>query len=172
MGRRASLAFAAALAALAGAGLLSATNAQTVPPLPEIDRIEVHKAERAMLLFADGREVARFDHIQLGGQPVGAKHFEGDQKTPEGHYTVDFGKRDSAYHLALHISYPSAADSAYAAARGASPGGAIFIHGQPNEWPAGRVPGDWTAGCIALSDNQIEALWSAVGDGTELDIEP
>lgn len=150
----------------------SASVAAPSAPLPEIDRIEVHKAERAMLLFASGREVARFDHIQLGGQPVGAKHFEGDQKTPEGRYTIDFGKRDSAYHLALHVSYPNAADSAYAAARGASAGGAIFVHGQPNDWPSGRVPGDWTAGCIALSNDEIEALWGAVGDGTEIDILP
>ncbi len=172
MGRRARLGLVAAILALLGIGAWSATRAQSLEPLPDIDRIEVHKAERAMLLFSRGREVARIEGIQLGGQPAGAKHFEGDQKTPEGHYTIDFGKGDSAYHLALHVSYPNAADRAYAAARRVSPGGAIFIHGQPNDWPPGRVPGDWTAGCIALSDAQIEALWAVVPEGTPVDIHP
>lgn len=172
MGRRGRLTLVAAILVIAGLGLWNATRAQDPGPLPAIDRIEVHKAERTMLLFADGRQVALIEHIQLGGEPVGAKHFEGDQKTPEGRYTIDSGKEDSDYHLALHVSYPEADDRAYAAARGASPGGAIFIHGQPDAWPAGRVPGDWTAGCIALSNPQIEALWAAAGDGTVIDILP
>ena len=157
----------AALVLLTGA-------AEAAPPLayPEVDHIVVVKAARTMTLYGVDGSVTVIDHVQLGGDPVGPKHFEGDQRTPEGRFTIDYGNPGSAYHLALHISYPRASDTAYAAARGRSAGGLIMIHGQPNEWPAGRVPGDWTDGCIALSDEQIEALWQAVPDGTEIEIVP
>ncbi|MFM5895638.1 MAG: murein L,D-transpeptidase family protein [Novosphingobium sp.] len=148
--------------------------AQAAPPLkyPEVDHILVRKAARTMTLYGLDGSVTVIDHVQLGGNPEGAKRFEGDRRTPEGRFTIDYGNPNSAYHLALHISYPRAADTAYAAARGRSAGGLIMIHGQPNDWPAGRVPGDWTDGCIALSDEQIEALWEAVPDGTEIAIVP
>jgi murein L,D-transpeptidase YafK len=154
--------------------LLLTGAAQAAPPLayPEVDHIVVAKAARTMTLFGVDGSLTVIDHIQLGGDPVGPKHFQGDRRTPEGRYTIDYGNPNSAYHLALHISYPRASDTAYAAARGRSAGGLIMIHGQPNEWPAGRVPGDWTDGCIALSDEQIEALWEAVPDGTEIVIVP
>ena len=157
----------AALVLLTGA-------AEAAPPLayPEVDHIVVVKAARTMTLYGVDGSVTVIDHVQLGGDPVGPKHFEGDQRTPEGRFTIDYGNPGSAYHLALHISYPRASDTAYAAARGRSAGGLIMIHGQPNEWPVGRVPGDWTDGCIALSDEQIEALWQAVPDGTEIEIVP
>ena len=157
----------AALVLLTGA-------AEAAPPLvyPEVDHIVVVKAARTMTLYGVDGSVTVIDHVQLGGDPVGPKHFEGDHRTPEGRFTIDYGNPGSAYHLALHISYPRASDTAYAAARGRSAGGLIMIHGQPNEWPAGRVPGDWTDGCIALSDEQIEALWQAVPDGTEIEIVP
>lgn len=157
----------AALVLLTGA-------AEAAPPLayPEVDHIVVVKAARTMTLYGVDGSVTVIDHVQLGGDPVGPKHFEGDQRTPEGRFTIDYGNPGSAYHLALHISYPRASDTAYAAARGRSAGGLIMIHGQPNEWPVGRVPGDWTDGCIALSDEQIEALWQAVPDGTEIVIVP
>ena len=95
-----------------------------------------------------------------------------DERTPEGSYTIDYRNPHSAYHLSLHISYPDAAAKAFAARSGRSPGGDIFIHGQPNELSLGRVPGDWTDGCIALSNQEIEALWQAVGDGTPIEIRP
>ena len=157
----------AALVLLTGA-------AQAAPPLayPEVDHILVAKAARTMTLYGVDGSVRVIDHVQLGGDPVGQKHFEGDRRTPEGRFTIDYGNPNSAYHLALHISYPRASDTAYAASRGRSAGGLIMIHGQPNEWPVGRVPGDWTDGCIALSDEQIEALWQAVPDGTEIVIVP
>jgi murein L,D-transpeptidase YafK len=157
----------AALALLAGA-------AQAAPPLayPEVDHILVAKAARTMTLFGVDGSVSVIDDVQLGGAPVGPKHFEGDQRTPEGRFTIDYGNPNSAYHLALHISYPRASDTAYAQAQGRRAGGLIMIHGQPNDWPAGRVPGDWTDGCIALSDEQIEALWAAVPDGTPIEIVP
>ena len=157
-----------------GAVLLLLIGA-AMPPLlvyPEVDHIVVAKAARTMTLYGVDGSVTVIDHLQLGGDPVGPKHFEGDRRTPEGRFSIDYGNPNSAYHLALHISYPRASDTAYAAARGRSAGGLIMIHGQPNEWPAGRVPGDWTDGCIALSDEQIEALWEAVPDGTEIEIVP
>ncbi len=141
-------------------------------PAPEIDLVHVDKSERVMTLFSQGRPVRTYAGIQLGDEPVGHKRFQGDERTPEGRYMIDFGNPQSAYRLSLHIDYPNAADRAYAQARGRSPGGDIFIHGQPNSWPTGRVPGDWTDGCIALSDPEIEELWSMVGDGTPIQIDP
>jgi murein L,D-transpeptidase YafK len=139
---------------------------------PEIDRVVIAKAARSLTLYAaDGTAVRIYHGIQLGWQPAGAKHFAGDGRTPEGHYRIDRGLENSAYHLALHISYPSAGDVAFAHARGRDPGGAIFIHGQPNGM-AQRAAGDWTAGCIALGNAEIEEIWSLVGDDTPVDIEP
>jgi murein L,D-transpeptidase YafK len=141
--------------------------------LPPIDQIVVRKADRVMELYADGELVHSIEHIQLGDEPAGPKRFQGDERTPEGRYTIDYGNPNSSYHLSLHISYPNAEDVAYAQAQGRSPGGLIFIHGQPNDWTRSpRVPGDWTDGCIAVSDEEIEALWRAVPDGTVIDILP
>lgn len=158
---------AAVLLACAGAA-----SAQPVPHLPLIDAIVVLKGQRQMVLYSAGRAVWTIGGIQLGPQPMGAKHFQGDGRTPEGRYRIDRGNPDSAYHLALHISYPSPADLAFARAAGKNPGGAVFIHGQPNDWPAGRAPGDWTEGCIAIDNDEIEALWQAVPDGTPIEIRP
>ena len=123
-----------------------------------------------MMLYSGGRLVHTIEHIQLGDAPIGHKQFEGDERTPEGRYTIDYGNSDSAYHLSLHISYPNARDTAHARAQGRSPGGLIFIHGQPNSLPVGRIPGDWTDGCIAVSNEEIEALWDAVLDGATIEI--
>ena len=137
-----------------------------------VDLVVVRKQSRVIELYAGGKLVRVIEHIQLGRAPIGPKHFQGDQRTPEGRYVIDFGKPDSDYHLALHISYPASQDSEFAAKQGQSAGGAIYIHGQPNDWPKGRVPGDWTAGCIALSNAEIEELWRLVDDGTPIDIRP
>jgi murein L,D-transpeptidase YafK len=139
---------------------------------PTADHVVVEKAARRLTLYAQGQAVARIEGLQLGDAPVGPKRFQGDERTPEGRYTIDYANPDSSYHLSLHISYPNAADSAFAHARGRSAGGLIFIHGQPNDYAGGRVPGDWTDGCIAVSDAEIEALWEAVPDGTPIDILP
>ena len=159
--------------ALAVVSLL-ATGAATAEPvlhLPLIDQIVVRKADRVMELYAEGRHVHTIAGVQLGDAPVGHKRFQGDERTPEGRYTIDYGNPASGYFLSLRISYPNAQDVAYAAARGRSPGGQIFIHGQPNGYP-GRMRGDWTDGCIAVSDAEMEALWRAVPDGTVIDILP
>jgi murein L,D-transpeptidase YafK len=156
-------------------GLILLTGSAQAGPalvLPPIDLIVVHKAARAMTLYAGGKAVHQITGIALGDAPVGHKQFEGDEKTPEGRYAIDARNPGSAYHLSLRISYPDAADTAFAAAQGRSPGGEIFIHGQPNALPAGRVPGDWTDGCIAVSNEEMDALWNAVPDGTPIAILP
>jgi murein L,D-transpeptidase YafK len=140
--------------------------------LPKLDRIVVHKAERRMELFARGRLVHTLTGIQLGDAPEGHKHFEGDEKTPEGRYTIDLRNPRSSYHLSLRISYPDAAAKSFAATQQRSPGGEIYIHGQPNGLWLGRMMGDWTDGCVALSNREIEALWRAVPVGTAVEILP
>lgn len=159
----------AAIALMLAAGV---AQAESSLQLPEVDYIRVLKSARQMQLWSGDRLVRTIDGIQLGDDPVGHKQFQGDERTPEGRYLIDFGNPRSSYHLSLHISYPNAADQAFARSYGRSPGGDIFIHGQPNDWPAGRVPGDWTDGCIALANAEIEALWEAVPDGVTIDILP
>lgn len=141
-------------------------------PLGTADLVRVDKSDRTLSLYAGGKLLRTYTNIQLGDAPVGHKRFEGDEKTPEGRYTIDYRNPKSAYHLSLHISYPAVADSAYAAQAGRSPGGEIFIHGQPNALPLGRLPGDWTDGCIAVSNTEIEEIWDAVPDGTPIEISP
>lgn len=146
-------------------------------PLPasaKADRIVVHKAARELVLFADGRELKRY-RVSLGGQPVGAKRQEGDERTPEGTYRVDYRKADSSFHLALHVSYPDQQDVVRARQAGVDPGGLIMIHGLPNRLPfLGRLHRlvDWTNGCIAVTNPEIEQIWSLVDTGTPVEIEP
>ena len=113
--------------------------------------------------------------MALGFSPVGPKQHEGDGRTPEGKYKIDFHKSDSAFHRALHISYPDAADSARAAEAGVAPGGDIMIHGLPNGFsalgPAHRSR-DWTAGCIAVTDSEMDEIWASAADGTSIEIGP
>ncbi|MET1757186.1 L,D-transpeptidase family protein [Novosphingobium sp. RD2P27] len=169
------------LAPLAGLSLaLIAAACAPVRPLepapaeqsaPRVDLLRARKAARTLEVWSAGRLVRTIRGIQLGWQPIGPKRFEGDGKTPEGRYVVDWRNPRSAYHLSLHISYPDSRDVAFARARGSSPGGMIMIHGQPNG-VSGRVPGDWTDGCIALSDAEIELLWDIVPDGTAIEVTP
>ena len=143
-----------------------------IAPRPVIDYILVEKSKRTMTLYARGQAVRRIEGIQLGDAPVGPKRFQGDERTPEGRYRIDARNPQSAYHLSLRISYPDKSDRTYARAAGRSPGGNIFVHGQPNGLPSGRVSGDWTDGCIAVSNAEIEYLWDAVPDGAAITIVP
>ena len=137
------------------------------------DFVLVDKSERKLWLYQNGKVIRSYTGLQYGDQPVGHKRFEGDERTPEGRYTITYGNEQSSYHLSLFINYPNAQDKAYARAHGRSPGGLIFIHGQPNGMPFdARVPGDWTDGCIAMSNAEIEELWSLVPDGTPIEIRP
>ena len=124
------------------------------------------------MYLLSGQTVLKAYDFGLGNEPVGHKQFEGDERTPEGRYVIEGRNPGSAYHLSLKVSYPNAEDRAFARAQGRSPGGDIFLHGQPNSLPFGRVPGDWTDGCIALSNEEIEELWRIVPDGTVIEIRP
>jgi murein L,D-transpeptidase YafK len=163
------------LACVSGAVGLYASDLAPADPgltLPAIDFLLVEKRERRLTAYAAGQPVHIFEHIQLGDAPEGHKHFEGDERTPEGRYIIDYRNAQSSYFLSLRISYPDPAARAHAAAAGRSPGGNIFIHGQPGWLPYGRMEGDWTDGCIALSNEEMEALWDAVPEGTPIEIRP
>ena len=135
---------------------------------PVVTKVEVHKADRKMYLL-HGSQVLETYKIRLGGNPVGHKQFEGDQKTPEGAYFITHRNPGSAYHLSLGISYPNTNQVAAAAAMGQSAGGEIFIHGTPRRNEGDQ---DWTAGCIAISNTEIEQLYAMVRDGTPVFILP
>lgn len=135
---------------------------------PTITLVEVHKADRKLYLIA-GNQIVETYKIRLGGNPVGPKQFEGDSKTPEGSYYITHRNPNSAYHLSLGISYPNNADRAFALAHGRPPGGDIFIHGANNN---GSSRGDWTVGCIAVKDQQIEEIYAMVNPGTPINIFP
>ena len=127
-----------------------------------------------MSIFRDGKSLKTY-RVALGGNPIGAKEQEGDMKTPEGVYTIDYRNPNSDYHLALHVSYPSDEDNTRAAQRGVNAGFDIMIHGLPNGhgWiGAFHRWKDWTAGCIALTDEEIEELWRVTPDGTPIEIRP
>ncbi|ESQ86216.1 hypothetical protein AEAC466_03200 [Asticcacaulis sp. AC466] len=139
-----------------------------------VARIVVWKAARRLSTLDAAGNVLKTYHIALGPHPAGHKTEEGDGRTPEGAYVISGRNRASGYHRSLKISYPNATDRAQAKARGVSPGGDIFIHGQPNGTLSGglKIPYDWTAGCIAVSNNDIDDLWASVADGTPIDIKP
>lgn len=151
----------------------------TPPPMRPVaeqaDRIIVEKSARRMELWRGTTRIASYD-IALGGAPGdGPKRQEGDERTPEGTYVIDWRNPRSVAHLSLHISYPDARDRAAAAAAGVSPGGAVMIHGLPNGWGAlGRLHrmADWTDGCIGVTNSEMEAIWAQVPDGTPIEIRP
>jgi murein L,D-transpeptidase YafK len=135
---------------------------------PEVTQVQVHKTERKMYLLHGDKVLKAYD-IGLGFAPQGHKQFEGDGKTPEGLYYITHKNPQSNYHLSLGISYPNDADRAYAKAAEKPPGGDIFIHGGPNGKVSGR---DWTFGCIAVSDREIEVIYSMIKPGTPIYILP
>lgn len=131
---------------------------------PEVTSVVVAKARRSLHLLHENRTLRSYD-IDLGFSPVGPKRIEGDGKTPEGVYLVNRRNPRSDYHLSLGISYPDVNDVARAQAMGASAGGDIFIHGTPRRY---RHASDWTAGCIAVTNREIEVIYSMVRDGTPI----
>lgn len=141
---------------------------------PTVDLVVVLKSKRQMLLMADGAPFKSYG-ISLGGSPRGHKKQQGDRRTPEGRYLIDYRNPNSNFHLSLHISYPDAADRRRAKQRGVDPGGMIMIHGLPNnwEWAAASLKGtDWTDGCIAVTNDEIEEIWALVKNGTPIEIKP
>ena len=137
-----------------------------------IDRILIEKGARRLTVYQDGKRVREY-RIALGFTPEGDKVRQGDGKTPEGIYKIDRRNDRSKFHLSLGINYPQPEDRARAKKGGYSPGGDIFIHGQPNQIADGyRVKGDWTEGCVAIDNHQIEELFAATPMGTEVEIRP
>lgn len=142
------------------------------PILGTVERIVVEKAARRLVLLQGGKEV-RVYRIALGFSPVGDKEKQGDGRTPEGVYRIDRRNDRSAYHLSLGLDYPQAQDRARAKAAGVSPGGDIMIHGQPNALPDDMVlKGDWTAGCIAVSNAEMREIWAATDAKTLVEVRP
>ena len=130
---------------------------------PKVTSVVVNKGERRLYLLHNSQVLKQY-RFDLGFAPVGDKKIEGDGKTPEGLYTINRRNPNSSYHLSLGISYPDANDVAEAKALGLPPGGEIFIHGQPNLL---RAKGsDWTAGCIAIKNREIEEMYAMVDNGT------
>lgn len=136
------------------------------------DKVLVLKGARKLYLMAGNRTLRTYT-VSLGRTPVGHKEREGDGKTPEGIYTLDYRNPYSQYHRSIHISYPSAADREHARKRGVSPGGEIMIHGLPNGkgWIGEEhAQYDWTEGCIAVTNEEMDEIWSMVDDGTTIEI--
>jgi len=148
--------------------------ATQLPAEQKADRIIVAKKARTMeLMHAD--QVLKTYKIALGSEPIGPKTRQGDHRTPEGHYVIDRRNSRSQFHRSLHISYPNAADRDHARALGVSPGGDIFIHGLPNGYGfigAAHRTRDWTDGCVAVTDQEIEEIWTLVNNGTPIEIRP
>ncbi|MEO0936718.1 MAG: L,D-transpeptidase family protein [Pseudomonadota bacterium] len=150
----------------------SGTPPAMAPAAQQADAITVDKAARRLMLLRSGEEIAVYD-ISLGGAPVGHKSRQGDEKTPEGTYLIDWRNGNSIAHLSLHISYPDAAD--VKAAAGADPGGMIMIHGLPNGWGwLGRLHLLWdrTDGCIAVTNAEMREIWAVVPNCTPITILP
>jgi murein L,D-transpeptidase YafK len=138
------------------------------------DQVLVLKKEHTLTLWSRGR-VIRTYKVALGGSPVGAKQQQGDHKTPEGHYILDRRNPKSQFYKSIHVSYPNGKDRQRAKERGVAPGGDIMIHGLPNGYGAlgaSHRLHDWTDGCIAVTDSEMDEIWKLVPDGTPIEIRP
>lgn len=157
----------ALVAALAALGLCASARAA-------VDNILIEKGARRMTLYEDGRPVKTY-RIALGFAPVGDKVRLGDGRTPEGVYRISLKNPNSQFRLSLKISYPNAEDRRAADRRGVNPGGDIFIHGTPGRsapYPAGAAIPDWTLGCVAVTNDEIDEVFRLVDVGTPVEIRP
>jgi murein L,D-transpeptidase YafK len=148
---------------------------ERVRPEPqEADKVVVVKALRELRLLADG-EVFRTYDVSLGREPVGDKLWEGDGRTPEGRYTLDFKNENSAFYRSIRVSYPNEQDWREARALGVHPGSDIMIHGLKPEFAdigRGHLREDWTEGCIAVTNAEMDEIWQLVPVGTPIEIRP
>ncbi|MEO8177074.1 MAG: L,D-transpeptidase family protein [Sphingomicrobium sp.] len=161
-----------ALAAMLAFGCAPTVTEDKVPAVSRVDRILVDKSAHRMTVFRANRPLRTFK-VALGSGGLAPKVSQGDNRVPEGRYVIAGRNPGSAFHLSLKIGYPTPAQVAAARARGIDPGGDIMIHGLPNGqgWVgAAHRQSDWTAGCIAVTNEEIEWLWQAVPDGTPIDI--
>jgi murein L,D-transpeptidase YafK len=156
--------------------LLSAAALAQVAGQPALraDHVLVLKKTRTLQLLSHGKIIKTYK-VALGGNPVGAKTRQSDHKTPEGVYVLDSRNARSQFYKSIHISYPGPADRAAAQKHGVSPGGDVFVHGLPNGYGfvgASHRLKDWTDGCIAVTNEEIDEIWRAVPDGTPIEIRP
>lgn len=139
-----------------------------------VNKVVVYKAKRLMQLMSEDKVVKEYS-ISLGDNPIGHKVQQGDERTPEGDYVIDYRNTQSRYRLSLHISYPNEQDKANAKKLGVSPGGDIMIHGSPNKfsWSESILQNmDWTDGCIAVTNDEIDEIGRLVKNGTPIRINP
>lgn len=143
-------------------------------PALHADRVLVLKKERTLQLLRQGKMIRSYK-VALGGDPIGPNARQGDHKTPEGLYVLDSRNPHSQFYKSIHISYPSAREREAARQRGVSPGGGVFVHGLPNGYgwvgSSHRLK-DWTDGCIAVTNTEMDDIWQAVADGTPIEIRP
>jgi murein L,D-transpeptidase YafK len=158
-------------------GVVGWANLPDSPPLPAhavAERVVVDKRAHTLTLLRHGAALKTY-RVSLGGHPAGHKREEGDERTPEGVYRIDSRNARSSAHLALHVSYPDPVDAARARARGVRPGGLIMVHGILNGlgW-LGRLHRlmDWTDGCVAVTNREMDEIWRAVPVGTPIEIRP
>lgn len=159
------LAFAAALTLIVSTSVYAGEKA---------DFVVVEKSKNLLSLYKAGRLLASY-HAVFGGNPVGAKESQGDGRTPEGRYILDTKKSDSAFYKAFHVSYPNTKDAERAKKLGVDPGGDIMVHGQKNGFGWASFISqkfNWTKGCIALANEDIDAMWETVDAGTPIEIRP
>jgi murein L,D-transpeptidase YafK len=148
---------------------IGAPSANTRP-----DKVVVLKSKRELQLWSKDKLLKTYK-IALGSQPIGAKQQQGDHKTPEGSYVLDWRSEKSSFYRAIHISYPNADDRARAKKLGVHPGGAIMLHGLPNGYGKlgkAHLLTDWTDGCIAVTNEELDEIWRAVPNGTPIVIKP
>jgi hypothetical protein len=159
-----------------GLALLNGCASKPDPVATHVDSVVVHKAQRRMKLMKGG-QVYREYRVALGDQPVGHKMQEGDERTPEGNYVLDWRNPRSSFYKSIHVSYPNYRDRAFARAMNINPGGMIMIHGRPNWLTSEKVAReydgrDWTDGCIAVTNEEMDEVWRLVRDGTPIRILP
>ncbi len=150
----------------------SLNNTDAIPKNVIIDKVFVDKSKRILQLLSDNKVIKTY-HVALGGNPTGHKQKQGDSRTPVGSYNLDYKNEKSKFYRSIHVSYPNAADKAFAKKLGVSPGGDIMIHGQKNGFGA-LAPVtqklDWTEGCIAVTNDEIDEIMAAVKVGTAIEI--
>jgi murein L,D-transpeptidase YafK len=163
--------FTALIVGLIGVSITAQSVCQVVL---RADRIVVMKKKRTLELFSQGSVIKTYK-VALGGDSVGPKTRQGDHKTPEGVYVLDFRNAHSQFYKSIHISYPNPHDRALARQKGVSAGGDVFVHGLPNGYGvigAAHRLRDWTDGCIAVTNEEMDEIWKAVPDGTPIEIKP
>lgn len=157
------------LAVFAGAKAAPPDTPASQPAKP-VDLVVVIKSDRVLYLYSDGLIVGQYP-VELGKNPIGTKRRRGDNRTPEGAYTLDWRNPESIFHRSIHVSYPKPSEVEAARARGDDPGDMIMIHGEP-EYDTRERTGDWTNGCIAVSNEAINDIWARVADDTPIHIYP